>query len=303
MTLSHVLGELVTFDSTTGMHLDGILYQKEANDTTIVHVHGSFGNFYANQWLRVMAKLYGESGINFLSFNLTAHDGIVESYRTMGDNRLDDFAYSGFSIVNFETCIEDIQGAINFVHPFSKRIILQGHSLGCDRVLYYLISQKANYDFILIGPADSYQLHENLLKPETIDHQIERLKARPTLPDNYDWLPLHEYGIKQPPREVYCIPITRDALLSIVQGPPFKIIRIISPARFYLAQGAAIYMGGKDGFQTWSPEVMYKFFEEHIQDVTRIYRPENDHELKGCEVDVTEQIIKWVKSTKKIGQM
>ncbi|MDP3296004.1 MAG: hypothetical protein Q8N09_00150 [Thermodesulfovibrionia bacterium] len=282
-----ILGELITFNNTQGLDLDGILYQNDTNKTTIIHIHGSLGNFYQNQFLRLMAKHYLNVGINLLSFNLGCHDGVGEGY--LYEN---DFKYIGGSITDFSTCIFDIEGAINFTSQFSERIILQGHSLGCDRILHFLISQKKNYDFILLAPCDSYQLQANWIAPETVEAQIERLKAEAKSEDIFDWLPSREYGIRGN-GENYVIPITRKALLSIIQGPPYRLIRIGNPSKFSLKQRALIYIGGKDALQTEPSEVMFKYLEERIHDVTRVYVPQGAHSLEGCEYEVIEKIIKW----------
>src|SRR5665213_942654 len=109
-----VSGELVTFKNANAFHHDGILYQQESNRTTIVHVHGSFGNFYQNEFLRIMARTYLASGINFLSFNLAGHDAMTEGYRNEWD-----FEYVGGAGTDFNECLFDIQAAVDFAMQFS----------------------------------------------------------------------------------------------------------------------------------------------------------------------------------------
>lgn len=285
-----ILGELVTFNNTQGLHLDGILYQNDTNKTTIIHIHGSLGNFYQNQFLRLMAKSYLNAGINLLSFNLGCHDGVGEGYRHEGD-----FEYVGGSVTDFSTCVFDIEGAISFVNQFSERIILQGHSIGCDRILHFLISRKMTHDFILLAPCDSYQLQANWIAPETVEAQIKRLKTEAKFEDKFDWLPSSEYGIRGN-GENYIIPINRKALLSIMEGPPFRLIRIGNPSNFTLNQRALIYIGGKDALQTEPADVMFRYFEERIRNVTTEYIPHGDHDLRGYEYEITEKIIKWIMS-------
>src|SRR5438093_13111615 len=128
------LGELVTLRSTKGLDIDGILYRSDSGKATIVHIHGSFGNFYQNRFVRLMARRYCEARMNFLSVNMAGHDGLVEGYR----HNLE-FEYLGGAVADFGECVADIEGAVLFARQFSDRIILQGHSLGCDRVLHFLI--------------------------------------------------------------------------------------------------------------------------------------------------------------------
>ena len=287
MLREKTLGELVTFENSHGFHLDGILYQEDHNKTTIIHIHGSLGNFYQNQFLRLMAKMYNKARINFLSFNLASHDGLAEGYRNV-----DDFEYVGGSVVDFETSLLDIEAAINFVKKFSRRIILQGHSLGCDRVLNYLITQESYYDFILLSPCDSYQLQACWIAPETVEQQMTGLKAINPGEEELDWLPSQEYGIKHE-GEDYIIPITRKALLSIIDGPPFKLIRIGNPAHFTLNQKVLVYIGGEDALQVVPNEIMFKYFEDRVRHVTKVFIPRGQHSLEGCEHEVAEHIIKW----------
>lgn len=294
MKSKKILGELVTFRNASGLNLDGILYSNPSYRTTVVHVHGSFGNFYQNQFLRLMAKMYGESKINFLSFNLSAHDGIAEGFRYNSETHEEDFEYVGYSVVNFNSCLDDIQGAINFVKPFCDRIILQGHSLGCDRILHYLLTTKDNHDFILIGPANSYVLHSNWVSPTTVEEHLSQLKSSPAKVGDYEWLPLDSYGIKQPPAEVYKIPITRPSLISIMEGPVFQIIRPDSQPSFFIDQNSIIFVGGKDGYLTSTPEEMFTFFERRVRKVTRVYVSNSNHYLEGCEKQVIQKFIDWI---------
>ena len=206
MTRYPVHGELVTFKNLAGFHHDGILYERPQHRTTVIHVHGSLGNFYQNEFLRVMAAVYTAHGINLLSFNLRGHDALAEGYRNEWD-----FEYAGGSIATFTECVIDLQAAVDFVAPFSDRIILQGHSMGCDRVLHYLLSTGADYDAILLSPCDSYQLQANWIAPETVEHQIARLKRHTPSETHYEWLSPSEFGITQGDWD-YSIPITRPVL-------------------------------------------------------------------------------------------
>ena len=204
-----VQGELITCKSMSSRDLDGILYREGDTSTTVIHIHGSFGNFYQNPLVRYMAQVYRDRGINLLSVNTSCHDGISEGYGPNGN-----FAYIGGGISPFGECVSDIAGAIEYVKPFSRKTVLQGHSLGCDRVVHFLIKTKAKHDFILLSPCDSYQLQCSWISPETVEQQIARLKQEPPSDPIFDWLPSREYGVKGPGDWTYPIPITRPALLS-----------------------------------------------------------------------------------------
>jgi pimeloyl-ACP methyl ester carboxylesterase len=289
MTRRRVLGELVTFKDATEFHHDGILYERRENRTTIVHVHGSFGNFYQNEFLRVMAETYLRGGINFLSFNLRGHDALTEGYRHEWD-----FEYAGGAITSFDSCVQDLQGAVDFVSPISDRVILQGHSMGCDRVLHYMLSTGNHHESILLSPCDSYELQADWIAPETAEQQVDRLRAANRDAPDYDWLPLNEYGIRRGDWS-YSIPITRPSFLSVVEGPAFKLVRLSKPAEFFIDQRMLIYIGGDDTLQTAPRDAMLTYFTERVADVrlTSLY-PEGDHSLWGCEEEVSNEIVAWV---------
>ncbi len=289
-----ILGELVTFRNTTGLNLDGILYSNPLFKNTVIHIHGSFGNFYQNQFLRLMAKKYNNARINFLSFNLSTHDGIAEGFRYKTQTNSEEFEYVGYSVMNFDTCIDDIWGAINFAKQFSEHIVLQGHSLGCDRILHFLLETKAKFNFILIGPANSYELHSNWIYPKSVSDHIQELKNTESKLGDYEWLPINSYGIRQPPAEVYKIPITRPALLSIMEGPVFNIIRPDINPEYFIDQDCIIFIGGKDGYLTRNAEELFDFFEKRIKTVERIYIPTSNHYMDGCENEVIQKITDWL---------
>jgi len=289
MESERVLGELVTFKNGNGLDLDGILYSEDSVRSTILHVHGSFGNFYQNKFVRLMAKMYRRAGLNLLSVNMSSHDGLAEGYR-----HKDEFEYVGGAVANFNECLADIEGAMKFARQFSDRVILQGHSLGCDRILNYLIICQAHHDFILLAPCDSYQLQANWIAPETVEEQIQRLKSDSPIDSQFDWLPEREYGIKGSADWTYPIPITRIAFLSIAEGPPYRLMKIKEPAQFHIDQRALIYLGGSDALQTCSCDVMFNYLRDRIRDVQEVYVAQGDHMLAGCEEDVIQKIIQWV---------
>lgn len=283
------LGRLVTVKSSSGLDLDGILFRANLSRVTIVHVHGSFGNFYQGRLVRMMAGKYIGAGINLLSLNMASHDGLAEGYRSD-----DECAYVGGAIGNFGECVADIEGAVNFVSTFSDRVILQGHSLGCDRILQYLIERQAKNEFVLLAPCDSYQLQANWIAPETVEEQITRIRAEPPRDPLFDWLPSNEYGVKGGNDWTYAIPITRLAFLSIAEGPPYRLMKIKKPAKFFLDQRALVCIGGADALQVWPNETMFEYLGGRIAEIEEVFEPSGDHFFSGLERRIIERIIRWV---------
>jgi hypothetical protein len=292
-----VRGELVAFPSASGMRLYGLCFLAKRPGTTIIHVHGSFGNFYANAIIQEMASSYVNAGISFLTFNTTCHDGVAEGER----NGL--FEYVGGGCTDFGECLADIDGAIQYCKPFSRRIVLQGHSLGCDRVLYHRLKSGQAYDFILLSPCDSYRLQKDWIFPETVEAQVRRLKAEAPRDPYFDWLSSREYGVKGGADWTYCIPITRKSFLSIAEGPPFSLLNVEHPAEYHIDSRVFAYIGGQDKLQVWPPDIMFGHLRQRIKKLHENFIAEGDHMLVGCEEDVISRVIAWARSkVAKLGQ-
>src|SRR5260370_4632674 len=122
--------QIIQLKNNNGVPLEGLLFRVPGAKITILHVHGSCGNYWSALFLPVLARHLIEIGINLFSINTSAHDCIVEGSR---DGK---FAYIGGSIVNFSECVLDIQAALDFLAPMNTRVVLQGHSLGCDRIVH-----------------------------------------------------------------------------------------------------------------------------------------------------------------------
>ena len=125
-------GELLSVVNGAGLVLDGLVFSPPRPRLAIVHVHGSLGNFYQQPFIRVFANRLARHGIALLSFNLTAHDGITEGYNVAGDMR-----YIGGSLAAFASCLDDLDALVRVARTLCPQVVLQGHSLGCDRVLFY----------------------------------------------------------------------------------------------------------------------------------------------------------------------
>ncbi len=125
---------------------------------TAIHVHGTWGNFYANPFIVPLGNLYSEHGISYLSANFPGHDetAVVE--------RFDE------SMVAMDEWIDELAP--------SGPLILQGHSLGALKVLGYMqcgpLRNTARVrGLVLLSPFDVVAFYA-LGKPENIPARLER---------------------------------------------------------------------------------------------------------------------------------
>jgi pimeloyl-ACP methyl ester carboxylesterase len=144
--------EFVRMSTVDGVEQPGILYTPdEETDKVVIHVHGLNGNFYENRFLDTLAKVYTNNNYAFLTFNNRGRDFIAELLKG------DEFTIIGGSLERFKDCLLDIEGVINWVKERNyKEIILEGHSYGCNKVLYYYHHKKDEYikKIVLLAPCD-----------------------------------------------------------------------------------------------------------------------------------------------------
>ena len=281
-------GKLVSVVNGAGLVLDGIVFSPPNARLAIVHVHGSLGNFYQQQFIRVFANRLARHGIAILSFNLTSHDGVSEGY-----TRDREMQYVGGSLSRFETCLDDLDTLLRFAGSICPRVALQGHSLGCDRVLFYAQRRATHIPLILLSPCDSRHLQEIWLGGEPISEQAARLSSDSDDDGHVNLVRASEYGVTGPDGWTYSIPMSRAALLSIITGPPFKILRVDSSAHPVSNAPAFVYMGANDAIRGARLEDMTAHVRRLVPSA-RVFTVEHgDHSLDRCEKAVADAISAW----------
>lgn len=144
--------ELVRINSIDGLEEVGLLYSPiNGTDRIVIHVHGLNGNFYENRFLDTISKVYTDNNYALLTFNNRGKDYITEM------NKGNDIAIVGGSLERFKDCLLDIEGAISWAKDRGyKEIILEGHSYGCNKVLYYYNKKKDDSikKIVLLAPCD-----------------------------------------------------------------------------------------------------------------------------------------------------
>lgn len=283
-------GTLVKIVNAVGLELDGCLFEANNAKAMVVHVHGSLGNFYQNKFLHAMAEAYKNAGAQLLSVNMTAHDSIAEGYYSGG--RME---YVGGSIADFQTCVEDIRAIVAWARQRLNTVVLQGHSLGCDRVIQYMLSHNDQVPYVLLSPCDSHALQLQWLRGEAVESQVRRLRTGP-VSTRLEWLEESEYGVRGGADWTYPIPITRDALLSILEGPPMRLFRLHDGARFTITTPGLIYLGGQDRLQTAPPEQVITELRGRLLGAEWLHAPDGDHSLGGVEAVIARKIANWIAS-------
>lgn len=277
---------LVQFEATDGLRLNGLLADA-GSDITIIHIHGKGGNFYENNFVRKMYSEYPKMGFNFLAFNNRGHSTYVEAYHS------GQITYVGSAVEEFKDCLLDLDAAIKFAHTIGQRVVLQGHSFGCEKITFYALYWDASVPLVLLSPCDGYRLQEVYRHPETVSQQLLRLKEKYAL-EGLELLPPEEYGIRVSGID-YHVPITARALVSLMSGIAFRLFRCDFPwADAQIENNCFVYLGQQDALQVDGAEAMRDLMQERFLDPHVEIHAKGDHQLRGAMPEVIASIGRWI---------
>ncbi len=166
--------EIVETNTIDNLILHGML-SKQKSKYAIIFIHGTASNFYENYFIYTLTEAAKKISVSILSVNNRGSD-VLHAYPPVG-------AATEF----FEDCLKDIDAWIEFaLSEGYTKIILMGHSLGSEKVTYYM--NKGKYGskvkgLVLLGFADSYGTQQNYTKGknnliEEANNMIKRGKGK-----------------------------------------------------------------------------------------------------------------------------
>ena len=125
----------IDFLATDGLKLNGLLYESnQKTDKVILSVHGMTSNCFKKRDIEI-AKKANEKGIDYFAFNNRGSEIVKYIEKETEGQPAKELAGTAYEDVL--EGYEDIVGAIIKLKELGyKNIYLQGHSLGCTKIVY-----------------------------------------------------------------------------------------------------------------------------------------------------------------------
>ena len=202
-----MIGDLIHIDSKDGLILHGFhAVEPGRRSSVVIHVHGSYGNFFENFFLEEMARSYTQAGVGLLSIGTRGRDYYADF------KRKSEGAYSsrriGGILEIFQECTLDLEAWVGFARDSGyQRIVLQGHSLGAMKAIYSASRGLKVEGLVLLSPPDNFGLQERDFGPEWTDF----LTSASTLAQSDSTALM--------PSNAYYDPISSAAFLSLLGTP------------------------------------------------------------------------------------
>lgn len=132
-----------------GLKLPIVHFESEEKDICVICIHGMCGTIIDNYFATVWGKILSKNNIGFFYEHNRGHS--IENDIVMKDGS---FKRCGCMYEIFEDSIYDIDLAIKTAKDKGyKRIILLGHSYGCNKVIYYYYKEHPDILGIILASA------------------------------------------------------------------------------------------------------------------------------------------------------
>lgn len=169
-----------------GSVLTGVLFRREETrtaDTVMIAITGIHGNFYSNPFYYNIGDTLNGGGIDFIYAQTNDAFGQIETFNIKTGKK----EIIGSWNERFSYTDEDIDAYLSFAEEEGyEHIILAGHSLGANKVIYYL---SRHHDprvehFFLLSPANLTYMMSGVTEREKriIRQQVELGRGEKMLP-------------------------------------------------------------------------------------------------------------------------
>ncbi|WGE90318.1 alpha/beta fold hydrolase [Actinobacillus genomosp. 1] len=176
----------------SGTVLHGVLFPAETQaKTVVIAITGIHGNFYSNPFYYNIGETLSKAGGDFLYAQTRNAFGKMQEVNALTNEP----EIIGSFNEDFAKTIEDLTAYLDFAEQQGyENIVLAGHSLGANKVIYYLSETQDPRvsKFLLLSPANVTHLTNFVGEPERayIRQMVEKGQGQKLLPfELFGWLP------------------------------------------------------------------------------------------------------------------
>lgn len=148
-----------------GVLLDGVLFHQEPTDTVLIAITGIHGNFFSNPFYYNIGDTLSDNGCDFIYAQTNDAFGRIETVNVhTGEKEIIGSWNERFSYTD-----EDIEAYLDYAEGQGyKHIYLAGHSLGANKVIYYLSRHHDSRveKFLLLSPANLEHMMSGVTRRE-----------------------------------------------------------------------------------------------------------------------------------------
>ena len=176
-----------------GTVLNGVLFEAQSADTVVIAITGIHGNFYSNPFYYNFGDTLNGGNIDFIYAQTNDALGKIDTVNVKtGQPEI-----IGSFKEDFNDTDEDIAAYLDYADQSGyKHIILAGHSLGANKVIYYLSrhhDQRVEH-FLLLSPANLTHMTRDTSEREKqiVKQMVETGHGQEFLPFYFmGWLPCY----------------------------------------------------------------------------------------------------------------
>lgn len=127
--------------------------------TAVLFIHGMAGNIVENYFAPELGKQLAAEGIGFIYAHNRGYS-LINDVTCLPRKKDGGYSYKriGTAFERFEDCLVDIDAWIQAATKLGyNKVILMGHSLGCNKVIYYIhkrLQQSQHIGLVLLSPPD-----------------------------------------------------------------------------------------------------------------------------------------------------
>lgn len=264
--------------TSDGIDLHGLHFNNNSgNAKAILHLHGIWGNFYSNPFVDHFGEVYPQIGYDFVSANTRDHD-------------------DGALSADFDRCILDINTWLMYLAEKGyKNIILQGHSLGAIKAVFYLdrygehATRPHIMGLILLSPFDNIPFYSGGSQEK---HQENlNLVRKVMLQDPNAIVPSSVWDMWALSAHTYLQLIEENGSVDVF---PFRRGNLDNSPVSRISTKIFAAVGGKDFASYPSPEKEVEMLAA-LPNIYSVLIENAPHNFSGCESNLLSEITSWVK--------